>query len=301
MEGFQERERWLRSGLEKVPGGFPAVRAKALSGLGWVLLFQQDYGRAIAALEEAVALYKSLGDDSGTAFALANLGYAVLHGGFRERVPAFVKEGEALAQGDLEGHMPAFLRMMLAAAAMAQGDPDSAVSQLEEGLALSRELGDPRGALMALLIMGMAEFERGGAERGAALLEEGARIARELGDRLANVYYVWGLGKVTRRAREAAARREALGRRRSRPRAHGLVPLPLRPRPLRLRTGPGRRDLLARRCGLRRRLGRGADDEPGSSPPIRPLDGRTTSHPDQRTPENPRRCRAPRIVCTNQA
>ena len=196
MEGFQERERWLRSGLEMVPGGSPAIRAKALSGLGWVLLFQQDYGRAIPSLEEAVALYKSLGDDSGTAFALANLGYAVLHGGFRERIPAFVKEGEALAHGDLEGYMRAFLRTILGAAAMAQGDPDSAISQLEEGLALTRELGDRRGALMALLIMGMAEFERGGAERGAALLEEGARIAQELGDRLANVYYVWALGKV---------------------------------------------------------------------------------------------------------
>jgi predicted ATPase/DNA-binding CsgD family transcriptional regulator len=196
MEGFQERERWLVSGLDKGSGTSPAVRAKALLGLGWTLLFKRDYGRAIPALEEAVALYKGLGDDSGTAFALANLGYAVQHGGFRERVRAFVEEGEPLAHRDLEGHTRAYLRTMLGCAAMAEGDPDSAISQLEEGLAMSRELGDPRGALMALLIMGMAEYERGGAERGAAALEEGVRIALELGDRVASVYQVWAMGKV---------------------------------------------------------------------------------------------------------
>ena len=196
MEGFQERERWLLSGLGNGSGTSPAVRAKALLGFGWTLLFKLDYGRAIPALEEAVAIYKGLGDDSDTAFAVANLGWAVMHGGFRERIRAFVEEGEALAQGDLEGHTRTYLRAMLGCAAMAEGDPDSAVSQLEASVAMSRELEDPRGVLMALIIIGMAEYERGGDERGAAAIEEGARIALELGDRVAIVYYVWALGKV---------------------------------------------------------------------------------------------------------
>ena len=34
MEGFRERERWLVSGLDKGSGTSPAVRAKALLGLG---------------------------------------------------------------------------------------------------------------------------------------------------------------------------------------------------------------------------------------------------------------------------
>jgi hypothetical protein len=66
----------LRAALEKDPGGFSAVRAKALGGLGWFLLFQQDYGPAITALEEGVALHKELGDESGAALALAHLGFA---------------------------------------------------------------------------------------------------------------------------------------------------------------------------------------------------------------------------------
>jgi non-specific serine/threonine protein kinase len=196
VEGFQEGKRWLQAALEKDPGGFPAVRAKALGGLGWILLYQQSYGRAIAALEEATALYKELGDESGAAFALANLGYAVMHGGYRERVPAFVEEGEALMQGDMDGHTRAFLRIVLACAPIMEGDLDSAVAQFEESLALCRELGDLRYTSMSLFALGLTELLREHLDLGAALLEEGARITRELGDRLGVIYFAWVLGKV---------------------------------------------------------------------------------------------------------
>ena len=197
-EGFEEGKRWLQTALERDPGGFPAVRAKALRGLGYILFFQQDYARAIAALEEAIALYKELGDNSGTAYALANLGYAVVHGGYSERVAAFVQEGEALMrEGDLEVHPRAFLRIILAHAAMEEDDLDWAVSQLEEGLALCRELGDLRNTSMCLFLLGMIELKRGDLDRGASLLEEGALLARELKGRLGGAYYGLGLGKVS--------------------------------------------------------------------------------------------------------
>jgi predicted ATPase/DNA-binding CsgD family transcriptional regulator len=196
-EGFEEGKRWLQVALEKDPGGFPAVRAKALRGLGYILFFQRDYARAIDALEEAIALYKELGDPSGTAYALANLGYAVVHGAHRERVAAFVKDGETLMQeGDLEVHPRAFLRIILAHAAMEEDDLDWAVAQLEEGLVLFRELGDLRNTSMSLFLLGMIELKRGDLDRGAPLLEEGALIARELRGRLGGAYYGLGLGKV---------------------------------------------------------------------------------------------------------
>jgi predicted ATPase/DNA-binding SARP family transcriptional activator/DNA-binding CsgD family transcriptional regulator len=196
VEGFQEGKEWLQRVLDKDPGGFPAVRAKALGGLGWILLFQQDYGPAIEVLEEAVALYKELGDLSGTGFALGILGYAVLHGRYSERVPAFVQEGEALMMEGLDGHTRAFLRMILATAALDLGDFDSAASQLKESLALCRELGSLRDTSMALFVLGMLEVERGNLDRGAPVLEEGAQISRELNDRLGSAYYSLGLGKV---------------------------------------------------------------------------------------------------------
>jgi predicted ATPase/DNA-binding SARP family transcriptional activator/DNA-binding CsgD family transcriptional regulator len=197
VEGFEEGKQWLQTALEKDPGGFPTVRAKALSGLGWILLYQQDYGRAIAALEEAIALYTELGDLSGTGLAVGNLGYAVFHGGYHERLPAFVEEAEALMKRDLDGHTRASLVMPLAAAAMEEGDLESAVSQLEESLALCRELGDLRLTSRTLFTLGMVELERDDLNRGAMHLEEGARITRELGDRHGSFYFAWSLGMVS--------------------------------------------------------------------------------------------------------
>jgi non-specific serine/threonine protein kinase len=194
---FEEGKRWLEMALERDPGGLPAVRAKALNGLSHILLFQQDYERAMAALEEAVVLYKEIGDESGAALALANLGYAALHGGYRERVPAFVREGEALMAVDLDGHTRAFLRMIVATAALGEGDLDSAEAQFEEGMALSRELGDLRNTAMSLFNLGMIEVLRRELDRGEALFQEGARLAREIGDRLGSLYYVWGFGKLS--------------------------------------------------------------------------------------------------------
>lgn len=194
---FEEGKQWLQTAIEKDAGDFPAVRAKALGGLGFILLFQQDYARAIAALEEAVALYKEVGNAFGGAFALGNLGYAVLHGGYHERVPDFVREAETLMAGELDGHARAFLGIVVACATLGRGDLDSAVTQLGESLDLCRDLGDSRNTSMSLFILGMIELERGDLSRGAALLEEGARITWELRDRLGSLYYAFGLGKLS--------------------------------------------------------------------------------------------------------
>jgi tetratricopeptide (TPR) repeat protein len=56
---FEEGKVWLQTALERDTGGFPALRAKALGALGFILLFQHDYERAMDALEEAIALYGS--------------------------------------------------------------------------------------------------------------------------------------------------------------------------------------------------------------------------------------------------
>ena len=197
VEGFREGKRWLRAALERAPGGFPAVRARALVGLGWILNFQGEYGPAVAALEEAVALYGELGEESDAALALSNLGSAVIRGGFEERLRAFVEEGEALMMGgDLEGHARADLRMLLACAATAEGDHDSAASQLEESLALSRELGDHWNTAFSLYILGMIELQRGDLERGEALIEECVPIGRELDYSFLLAHVLLGLGLV---------------------------------------------------------------------------------------------------------
>jgi len=197
--GFEEGKLWLRTALERDRGEFPRARAKALGELGFILLFQQDYGPALAALDEAVALYKELGDTAGAAFALANLGWAVMHGYYRERLPAFLSESQALLEGGLEDHPRAYLSIIVASATVWQGHLDLATSRLEEVVALCRELGDLRNVAMAIFNLGGIHLRRGDIGRAIEAFGEGARISGQLGDPLGAAYYIWIFGDVNAR------------------------------------------------------------------------------------------------------
>lgn len=209
IRGFEEGKMWLRAALEGDDGGSPAVRAKVLNGYGFILLFQQDFERAIAALDEAIALYRELGDETGAALALGNLGWASLHGRYRERVPGFLREaGSFVAGGGVEDHVRAYLGIVMGAAEISTGEVEAAIPRLEESLALCRELGDLRNTGMNLFILGMAEVSRDDLDRGVELLEEGARVSLELHDRLGMLYYAlaFGVVSVARGNPERAAR-----------------------------------------------------------------------------------------------
>ena len=197
--GFEEGKLWLRTALERDRGEVPAARAKALGELGFILLFQQDYGPALAALDEAVALYKELGDRSGAAFALANLGWAVLHGYYRERLPTFLKESEALLEGGLEDHPRAYLSIIMATATVWQGDLDLAATRIEEAIAMCRELGDLRNVAMAIFNLGGIHLRRGDIGRAIEAFGECARISGQLGDPLGAAYCIWIFGAVNAR------------------------------------------------------------------------------------------------------
>ena len=219
--GFEEGKLWLLTALERDHGEFPRARAKALGELGFILLFQQDYGPALAALDEAVALYKELGDTAGAAFALANLGWAVLHGYYRERLPAFLQESEALLEGALEDHPRAYLSIIVASATVWQGDLDLATSRIEAAIAMCRELGDLRNVAMAIFNLGGIHLKRGDIDQAIEAFGEGARISGQLGDPLGAAYCIWifggvnaRLGKPVRAARlwgAAEALREQMG------------------------------------------------------------------------------------------
>ena len=87
LHGPGEGRAWLVAALERDRVGSSAVRAKALSGLGCIVLFQGDHEVAVTALEEAMELYKDLRELSGEAIALAPLGYAAVHAGGGRALP----------------------------------------------------------------------------------------------------------------------------------------------------------------------------------------------------------------------
>ncbi len=185
---------WLEKGLSGSDAS-PAVRAKALSGLGWITLFQGDYDIAITSLEESLALFEELNDKSGAAVSFTHLGYAALHRGDIGKVGSLRQKAEKLRQELEDPEATAYLLLFLGSATMEE-DLGRAAALLEEGLALYQGLGDTRCISVCTFTLGMIASERGDFERAAALLREGLPVAQGHGDNLGIAYYLWGLGGV---------------------------------------------------------------------------------------------------------
>ena len=138
VEGF----RWLSEALADADDAPPALRANALRSAGSTIFFTGDYARAAELAEEALGLFRELGDKREVARMLDRL---------------------AAAQVNLK-------RL------------DAARASAEESLALLEELGDREGAPYVLEKLGWIEWESDHRERGVELIEESLAGAREVGD-----------------------------------------------------------------------------------------------------------------------
>ena len=111
--GPGEGRGWLEKGLARGGAAPKPALAKALYEAGWIELFQGDYDRAIALLEEGLALFRELGDRRGVATSLVNLGFAALHLGDKERATVLRQEVEALQREPLDRFTLAWLTTFL--------------------------------------------------------------------------------------------------------------------------------------------------------------------------------------------
>ena len=120
------------------------ARAKALNGVAEMASFGDDTTAMRAWAEEALAIYRRLGDRRGIAGSLFSLGVAVGEG----------------------------------------GDWAHARPLLDESLRLFRDLGDEARVLWGTRALAWAHAEFGDMERGRALYEDALRQARGAGNRL---------------------------------------------------------------------------------------------------------------------
>jgi predicted ATPase/DNA-binding SARP family transcriptional activator/DNA-binding CsgD family transcriptional regulator len=153
------------------------LRARALDGAGWLAGIQGDIGAATALMEEALALYRQLGDEEGIASALTNLGMAAVLGQRDDiPLPAVMEElGELKPR--LENRMTlAYLLMLEGLIALSRGDLEQSVALHEEGLELFREIRDTRGILHCLLNLGLLALIQGDYEGALPLLRETLRL-----------------------------------------------------------------------------------------------------------------------------
>ena len=125
-------------------GQHTIARAKALDGLAGMLSFSDDTTAMGARAEEALAIYRRLGDRRGIAESLFSVGVAVGEG----------------------------------------GDWANAAPLLDQSLRLFRDLGDEARVMWGTRALAWAHAESGDMRRGRALYEDALRQARAAGNRL---------------------------------------------------------------------------------------------------------------------
>jgi DNA-binding CsgD family transcriptional regulator/tetratricopeptide (TPR) repeat protein len=210
----------LDKGLAKAGAPPESLRAKALREAGLMAVYHLD-PQAIAMLEEALTLFKKLGDELGQATSINYLMHAVGILGYHERIPTLREETRALLERPPKHRRTvAYLQLTLGMMAMIEQDPDQ-VPRIEEALALFREAGDVRTCAQCLTIMGIAALSQRDVEAAARAFGETLRLLSRLKDKIGTFYSLMGAsgvaalrGQPARAARlsgAAEALRKAIG------------------------------------------------------------------------------------------
>ncbi len=250
-----EGRKWLELALartESVPTRAPIlVRAKLLQGAGTLAQRQGENARTRELYEEALELFRAMGDTRGTADLLGRLGEVALEHGALSEAQGFFEASIPLLQqvGDQERvafalialghlamqngayelanvHLEASLRLHreakhhwgianaligLGDAARCQGDYARAWSCYDESLALLRALGHKGGTSAALANLGYVASHRNDLEGAAKFFRESLELARELGFKSGIANCLGGFGGLAKAAGQSVLAARLLG------------------------------------------------------------------------------------------
>ncbi len=178
---LSEGRRWLGQVLTLPADGLEALRANVLEGASALAWGQADAEQAEAYAEDALALYRRIGDTRGVARALNHLGLVSQERGAYERARGYFEESGDLARdlGHDRGYAVAIVN--LGGLALIEGDHARARELSELGLRLHREQHSRDGEAISLLNLGFAALEEGDTREAGQLLEESTELFRELG------------------------------------------------------------------------------------------------------------------------
>ena len=188
---LSEGRQWLVRALAVAESGpdLDPARAKALVGLGTLAHFQGDDDIAAPRLEEAIFLWRGLGDPVGLAFALTVRGnVAEDSGNYGEAEPLFAEAHDLFTQVDDQVNVAVTL-YHLGVVKYGSGDLPTAAMLCEEALALGRRSGDPWVTATAQAYLGLIHAESGAQRKAALSLSEALILFQEIGttERIAEV------------------------------------------------------------------------------------------------------------------
>lgn len=131
------------------------IRARALSSAGRLAWLADSIPECRQAQEEALGIFRELGDTQGIAVALADLGFVALDKSDLPKARAFLDEASELAQGLGNSRVTAHVKHIRAALVASERDFPHALELEEEALTLYRQLGDTWQEMIVRWFLGM--------------------------------------------------------------------------------------------------------------------------------------------------
>jgi len=184
--------------------------ANALTDLGAMRLYTNDFPAAAQVLEQALGIYCDLGDRLGQANALSSLGdvgratgeYPAAAQVLEQALDIYRDLGDRLGRAAALRHVGVVRR--------ASGEYPAAAEALEQALTIYRDIGDRLGQANALTDFAVLRRRTGDFPAAAQALELALDIYRDLGDRLGQANALSDLGDVRRATGEYPAAAWAL-------------------------------------------------------------------------------------------
>ena len=179
-----EGNQWLTTALSRTAEQPPRLRAEALLWVASCRAFVGEDAENEQLFEEALALFRELGDTGRIGDALDRLAAARVAAGKLAEARAAAEEGLELFEqrGEREGAM--YILDKVALIARAEGDDAEARATLERALAIAREFDDSWWATRTMVRLADWSVTDGELVRAGELIREGAQLATRLGDRV---------------------------------------------------------------------------------------------------------------------
>lgn len=203
---LREGRTWL-DGLLAVAGPDtpPEVRAWALFGAGWLAIYdEQGYANHKAAplLEEAIALFRNVGDDAGLALSLCEWAIANFEKDHAQATSLIEESLRISRRQNAQSWITPYALNRLADIAFRQADIAGAVALWEEVLASVRQMGEAPGVVASLIKLADATGAQLDFARAVEFAEEAVHVSREVGDTMSEAYALGTLADELRLMRE---------------------------------------------------------------------------------------------------
>ena len=188
---FWERRGFLREGREQLALALAAgskkvsmYRARAINRAGILAFRQSDYPAARLFYEEALAMWRELGDSYGTATTLNNLSVLTRQQSDLDAARAFNERVLAISREIGHRWLTALCLINLGPTIHDQGHSNEGRQMLEESLAITRDLGDSSLIAHSLHELGLIAFDMQDFTAARSFHEECIAIWRPMGAKL---------------------------------------------------------------------------------------------------------------------